>query len=357
MNDFLSEKAKKLTPYVGGLQPREDGWIKLNTNENMYPPSPKMTEALNVADFSRLRLYPDGDSAILASAIADVLGVKKENIFCGNSSDEVLALAYQAFYTGKSNVISPDVSYGFYPVWGEMYDVGLSFAPVRDDFSIDTDDYKNSNGVIIANPNAPTSLALGLSCIEKIVANNPNGVILIDEAYIDFAQVESAVSLLDKYENLLVVRTFSKSHSMAGLRVGFAVGSPALIDGLRRVRDAFNTYPLDMLAQIAATAAFSDVAYTKDVTAKIIKTREKTIAALREAGVNVLDSQANFIFMECADAEALYKFLYENKILVRYWKIPRIKNFLRVSIGTDENMEVVVQCVNRFWSAEQTKHL
>jgi len=347
--NFLSEKAKKLTPYVAGLQPQESGWVKLNTNENPYPPSPKLAEALKVADISRLRLYPDGDSSVLRGAIASAMGLTAENIFCANSSDEVLALAFQAFFSGKKNVISPDISYGFYPVWGEMYNVGLKLATLRDDFTIDTDDYKNSDGVIIANPNAPTSLALGLNEIEKILKQNPNGVVIVDEAYIDFARTaESALKLVAAYENLLVTRTFSKSHSLAGLRVGYAVGSPALIDGLRRVRDAFNSYPLDMLAQICAAAAISDTEYLKKTTAKTIKTRDFTIGELKKSGYNVLDSQANFIFIETENAENLYKFLLENKILARFWKKPRIENFLRVSIGTDEDMEVFIECVKRF---------
>jgi histidinol-phosphate aminotransferase len=307
-----------------------------------------VNEALCAADTAKLRLYPDGDSGFLRGAIAAEINVSDKKIFCANSSDEVLALAFQAFFSGKKNIITPDISYGFYPVWGEMYDTELEFAALREDFTIDTENYKNSNGVIIANPNAPTSLALGLCEIEKILKQNPRGVVIIDEAYIDFAREESALKLTDSYENLLVVRTFSKSHSLAGLRVGYAVGSSALIDGLRRVRDAFNSYPLDMLAQICAAAAISDTEYLKKTTAQIIKTRGFTIRELKKLGYNVLDSQANFIFMQTENAETLYKFLLENKILARYWKKTRIEKFLRVSIGTDEDMEAFIKCVSRF---------
>lgn len=346
--DFLSDKAKRLTPYVAGIQPQEEGWIKLNTNENPYPPSPQMEAAIKAVDFSKLRLYPDGDSGFLKSAIAETFNKKSErNFFCANSSDEVLALAFQAFFSGKKNVLTPDISYGFYPVWGEMYDVGLNFIPVKNDFSICKADYKNSNGVIITNPNAPTSLALRLSEIEEILKQNQNGVVLIDEAYVDFSSENSAADLLASYENLLVVRTFSKSHSLAGLRVGYAIGNEKLIEGLCRVRDAFNSYPLDMLAQIGAEAAIRDTEYLKQTTAKITKTRENTIAALRKMGYNVLPSQANFILMEAREksASTLYEHLLKNKILVRHWSKPRIENFLRVSIGTDEEMEKFLEVI------------
>ena len=379
--DLLSEKARQLTPYVAGLQPQEPGWVKLNTNENPYPPSPKVFEAIKNADIARLRLYPDGDSTALCEAIAADLGVGAENVFCGNSSDEVLALAYQAFFSGKDNVLAPDVSYGFYPVWGKMYDVGLAQRPLREDFTLDVDEYKDANGVVIANPNAPTSLALGLFDVEKLVRQNPDGVVLVDEAYIDFADVESAVLLVhggahckgggamrasrptcgassfsqQTHDNLLVVRTFSKSHSLAGLRAGYAVGSAPLIDALRRVRDAFNSYPLDMLAQLAAAAAVGDRAYLHETTAKVVATRDKTIRRLREMGFNVLSSQTNFILMAAPDAQGLYDHLFRNKILARYWNTPRLKGYLRVSVGTNTDMEAFLQCVQEFANGKPTK--
>jgi len=346
--NYLTEKAKKLTPYVAGLQPRDPGWIKLNTNENPYPPSPKVTEALANADFNSLRLYPDGDSGGLSGAIAKTFGVGKENVFCGNSSDEVLALAYQAFLSGKDNVLTPDISYGFYPVWNEMYDVSAKILPLDDNYAINADDYRDGNGVIFANPNAPTGMALTLAEIERITRNNPNGAVIIDEAYMDFAQVENAVSLTKKYENLLIARTFSKSHSLAGLRVGFAVGSKALIGGLQRMKDAFNSYPLDMLAQIGAKAAILDVEYWNMTRNKIIATRNKTTEELRKLGYTVLDSHANFLFMRAENAKKFYEHLAANKVLVRYWDKPRINGFLRVTVGTDAEMEGFLQCVKRF---------
>ena len=350
--DYLSEKAKRLTPYVAGLQPKETGWIKLNTNENPYPPSPEVAKALHCAiggeDIAGLRLYPDGSGGVLREAVAQNFGVACENVFCGNSSDEVLALAYQAFFSGKENILAPDVSYAFYPVWSRMYDVGVKITPICDDFTIDPDDYKHGNGVVIANPNAPTGIALGVAEIEKIARNNPDGVVVIDEAYIDFANVESAVSLSPKYENLLVVRTFSKSHSLAGLRVGYAIGNPTLIGGLNRVKDAFNSYPLDSLAQIGAAAAISDRDYWDKTRKRIIATREKTAERLCELGYRTLDSQANFLFVEAKDAKKLYEHLFNSKILVRYWDKPRISGFLRVTIGTDSEMEAFIGCVKRF---------
>jgi len=356
--DFLSKKAKQLTPYIAGLQPQEDGWVKLNTNENPYPPTPGVYEALGRMDIAKLRLYPDGDSRALKEAIAANLRLNAENIFCGNGSDEVLALAFQAFFSGKCNVQTPDISYGFYPVWGKMYDVGLNFLPLGDDFSINPKDYKGANGVIIANPNAPTSLALRLCDIEQIVTQNPNGVVLIDEAYIDFADVESAVNLVKggKYKNLLVVRTFSKSHALAGMRVGYAIGNPGLIDALCRVRDTFNSYPLDMLAQTAAIAAIEGLMYLEASTKGIVATRDKTAHSLRNMGYTVLPSQTNFLFITNTPvAGSLYQYLLENKILARYWDTPKLKECLRVSIGTDSDMEVFLSCVQEFTSARLRK--
>jgi histidinol-phosphate aminotransferase len=348
--NYLSEKARNLIPYVAGLQPKDNGWIKLNTNENPYPPSPKVIEALKNADLESLRLYPDGNSGELRDAIAENLGVGIGNVFAGNSSDEVLALAFQAFFGGKKNVLMPDISYGFYPVWSAMYDVGMKIIPLGEDFTINPNDYKNSDGVIIANPNAPTGVALTLAEVEEIVKNNPNGVVLVDEAYIDFANVESAVVLNDNYENLLVARTFSKSYSLAGLRVGYAAGGKELIAGLQTIKNAYNSYPLGMLAQSGAKAAVRDVDYWNETRKRIIETRDKTAARLRKMGYNVLDSQTNFLFVEAENAKRakeLYEYLFANKILARYWDKPRINRFFRVSIGTDAEMEAFLNCIEK----------
>ena len=347
--DYMSEKVKKLTPYVSGIQPKESGWIKLNTNENPYPPSPNVIEAIKEADHVRLRLYPDTMGGSLPGVLAEVFGVATNNVFCGNGSDEVLALAYQAFYSSKENVLMPDISYGFYPVWGEMYDVGVKTIPLREDFSIGVEDYKGSNGgVIIANPGAPTSLALEIDDIEKITQQNPGGVVIVDEAYINFSSVKSAIPLTAKYPNLLIIRTFSKSHALAGLRVGYAIGNAELIGALRRIKNAFNSYPLDMLAQIGASQAILDSDYYAQTIKKVASTRDWTSAKLREMGYKVLNSQTNFIFMEVCNAKGLYEHLYSNKILSRYWEKPRISNYMRTTVGTDAEMEAFIECVKRF---------
>ncbi|MCL1809759.1 MAG: histidinol-phosphate transaminase [Clostridiales bacterium] len=341
--NYLTEKAKKLTPYTAGMQPREQGWVKLNTNENPYPPSPRVAEVLQAANAEKLRLYPDTSSAALREAIAAKLNVKPENIFCGNGSDEVLALAFQAFLSGKGNVLTPDISYGFYPVWGEMYGVGLKLMPLGDSFNVNPNDYENSNGVVLANPNAPTGHALPLSRIEKIIQNNANGVVIVDEAYVDFADCGSAASIATKYGNLLVVRTFSKSYSLAGLRVGYAVGSEELICGLDRVKNAFNSYPVNMFSQLCATAAVNDEEYFNGRCKAIIETRRWVENELR-----CTSSQANFIFWKVDNGKAMFDFLLKNKILVRHWDKPRISNYLRVTIGTPAEMEVFVQCAKKF---------
>jgi len=352
---LLSSKAKALQPYVAGLQPQDCGWVKLNTNENPYPPSPKVLDAIKNINISKLCLYPDGDSFALKKAIADDVDLAPENIFCGNGSDEVLALAFQAFFSGKTNIHTPDISYGFYPVWGNMYDAKLIFHPVTSNFAINPDDYVDAKGVILANPNAPTSLALELDQIEQILLRSLNGVVLVDEAYIDFANVKSAVALLKKYENLLLVRTFSKSHSLAGMRVGYAIGHPFLINALKLVRDSFNSYPLDTLAQTIAIAAIKDRGYLLKTCSQVIETRDKIILRLHELGYHVLPSQTNFILIKTQSAKELYDYLLKNKVLTRYWDKPRLSNYLRVSIGTNEDMEVFYKCVREFTTAKQTK--
>lgn len=354
-NCYLSNMAKTLVPYVAGIQPKESGWIKLNTNENPYPPSPKVIEAIKNADMAELRLYPDCDSAELCNAIAKVLGVSAQNIFIGNSSDEVIALAFQSFYAGKENVLMPEISYGFYPVWSQMYDVGAVQVPLKAGYAIDTNDYRGGGGVVIANPNAPTGLALTVNQIEQLVVNNPDGLVLVDEAYMDFAEINNAIGLVAKYDNLLVARTFSKSYSLAGLRVGFAVGNKNLIDGLQRVKNAFNSYPLDRLAQIGAKAAVEDAAYFETTRRNVILTRKDVIKQLRGLGFNVLDSEANFICLEAENAKELYEHLINKKILVRYWDKPKLSNFIRVTIGTKKEMEVFISCVKSYVTQKKQK--
>ena len=345
---YLSEKAARLTPYLAGLQPQETGWVKLNTNENPYPPSPKVAEVLAEADLSRLRLYPNSGSDALCHTLAYYWGVSAKQVFAGNGSDEVLAFSFGAFFDGKQGVMMPDISYGFYPVWAKLFGLCVDICPLRDDFTIDPANYQGAAGVVIANPNAPTGIVLTLAEVEQIVQQNPQCVVLVDEAYLDFSTVESAITLTAQYDNLLVVRTFSKSHSLAGLRVGYAVGHEALIDGLQRMKHSFNSYPLDMLAQLSAAASMADAAYWEETRSRIIATRERTVMELEALGYHVLPSQANFLFVQAADAKGLYEHLLDHKVLVRYWSKPGISDYLRITIGTEKEMEVFLKCVKQF---------
>ena len=302
------------TPYVAGIQPKGEGWIKLNTNENPYPPNVNADFCLDA-----LRLYPDADSGALCEAIAEKFNVSPANVFCGNGSDEVLALAFQAFFAGR-DVMMPEISYGFYPVWAGMYGVKAHPVPLRN-WAVGWSEYRGD--CIIANPNAPTGLAFAISDIPR------GGVVIVDEAYIDFASVPSVIERTKQYDNLLVVRTFSKSYSLAGLRVGFAIGNEALIQKLKHRKDCFNSYPLDTLAQKIAAQAIRQ----PPIVEQVIETREWL-----KAKIKCLDSQANFVFWEAGDAKSMYEYLLSKKILVRYWE--QFPNHLRVSIGTRKEMEV-----------------
>jgi histidinol-phosphate aminotransferase len=343
---MISQRVKKLKPYVAGIQPKGNGWIKLNTNENPYPPSPLVRDAIKNFDFAKLRLYPDGNSGALRKAISQKFNLDAACCFVGNGSDEVLAIAFQAFFSQKTNILTPDVSYSFYGVWAQMYDVDLRQICLRQDFAIDISKYRNGNGVIVANPNAPTSIAITKLEVEEIVKNNPKGVVIIDEAYVDFG-AQTAICLTKKYSNLLVVRTFSKSYSCAGLRVGFAVGNSNLINAMNAVKNSFNSYPLGILAQIGAKAALQDEEYFCKNLKSIIATRDKTAKALRELKINVLNSKTNFLFIEFENAKEVYEKLLKSKILARYWDDPRINKFLRVTIGNEKEMEAFIQCVKQ----------
>ena len=344
---FYSEKVKKLTPYIPGEQPIMGEYIKLNTNENPYGPSPNVRSAIINYDFDKLKLYPDPECEKLRNVFAQSVGVNVENVFVGNGSDEVLAIAFQAFFMGKEKILIPDISYSFYPVYCRMYDVQEYEIPVKEDYSVDSDDYLiENNGIIIANPNAPTSLALSRNKIENILKYNRNSVVLIDEAYVDFGG-ESCVPLVKKYENLLVVRTLSKSYSLAGIRVGFAIGNENLINAMNKIKNSFNSYPIDSIAQIAAIEAINDFIYFKETRNKIISTRDKVKDELIQLGFQVLDSKTNFLFIshQKKSAEYLFQRLKDNKILVRYFNKPRLENFLRVTIGTDEQMDKFIKVI------------
>lgn len=348
--NYLSDKVSKLIPYVPGEQPKNSQYIKLNTNENPYPPSKKVIDAIKNFDCEKLRLYPDPESTRLREAFAKCVGVNPENIFVGNGSDEVLATAFQAFFMGKENILMPDISYSFYPVYCNLYDIKANEIPVNENYSIDIKDYLiNNNGIVIANPNAPTSLALSQKEIEEIVRYNKDKVVLIDEAYVDFGG-ETVVPLVNKYDNILIVRTLSKSYSLAGMRVGFAVGSKELIEGMNRVKNSFNSYPIDAIAQIVAEKAIEDVNYFNETRNRIINTRDRIANELTKLGFKVLNSKTNFLFITHTkkSAEDIFNYLKEEKILVRYFKKPRLDNSLRVTIGTDEQMDRFIECISKF---------
>ena len=350
MNDWR-ERVNMLSPYVPGEQPKDTKQIKLNTNENPYPPSPKVIEAIKQANLEALRLYPDPECTKLREVYAKELGVKKENVFVGNGSDEVLAIAFQTFFMGKENVLIPDITYSFYSVYCQLYQVKPTYIPVQEDYTIKVEDYfVDHNGIVIANPNAPTSLMLTRKEIEQMVKRNPDKVVIVDEAYIDFGG-ETMIPLVDQYTNLLVVRTLSKSYSLAGMRVGFAIGSQELIEGMNRVKNSFNSYPVDRIAQIAAKEAIEDKDYFNQTRQKIIRTREKVTIQLEKLGFEVMNSKTNFLFIsdKRGKAEEMVSYLKENHILVRYFKKPRLEQRIRVTIGTEEQMEQFLKCLEQFF--------
>jgi len=344
MSKFWSQVVRELEPYVPGEQPQIDGLIKLNTNESPYPPSPKVIDLMTHDAIDRLRLYPDPNSKKLKTTIANYYGVTTEQVFVGNGSDEVLALAFMAFFQQSQALLFPDISYSFYPVYCKLFGINFNTIPLRDDYTINFSDYPAANGgIIFPNPNAPTAIGTSLENIEALLKKNTETVVIVDEAYIDFGG-ETAISLVDKYPNLLVIQTLSKSRSLAGLRVGLAVGNKDLIDALDRVKNSFNSYPIDQLAEAATVVAFEDDVYFKACRDKIIATREWTTRELEKLGFKVLPSQANFLFAQPVgkDAASVAQYLREHKILVRYFNKPRINQFLRITIGTDEQMQAMV---------------
>jgi histidinol-phosphate aminotransferase len=334
---FWSDTARRLTPYVPGEQPKLANLVKLNTNENPYGPSPHVLQALHDEVGEGLRLYPDPDASRLKQAIADCHGIEPRQVFVGNGSDEVLAHVFLALLKQTKPVLFPDITYSFYPVYCRLYGIELSVVPLDEDFTIRVDDYFRANGgIIFPNPNAPTGRLLALSEIERLLQANADSVVVIDEAYVDFGG-QSAIPLIARHPNLLVVQTLSKSRSLAGLRVGFAVGNAHLIEALERVKDSFNSYPLDRLAQAGAVAAFEDRAYFEETCRAIVASRETLIANMRRLGFDVLPSAANFVFARhpAHDAAMLATALRERSIIVRHFNQPRIEQFLRISIGTD----------------------
>lgn len=345
MSQYWSELVRQLDPYVPGEQPQIPGLIKLNTNESPYPPSPKVSEALNQVDPAQLRLYPDPNSTRLKEALARNADLKPDQVFVGNGSDEILAFVFMAFFKQDRALLFPDITYSFYPVYCQLLGIEARRIPLREDFRLALEDYPTDNGgVIFPNPNAPTGMALPLSDIEALLERNRDSVVVVDEAYVDFG-AESAAALINCYDNLLVVQTFSKSRSLAGLRVGFALGSAGLIEGLDRVKNSFNSYPIDRLAETAACAAVADRDYFERCNRQVIATRAWTADALTRLGLEVLPSSANFVLArppQSVKAGSLAQALREQKILVRHFNKPRIEEYLRITIGTDEEMRQLI---------------
>lgn len=348
MSRFWSAVVHGLTPYVPGEQPKLDNLVKLNTNEHPYGPSPKALEAIRAATGDSLRLYPDPSADALKAALARRHGLQPKQIFVGNGSDEVLAHAFMALLKQDRPLWFPDISYSFYPVYCGLYGIAHRMIPLAEDFSIRVDDYLPQGGerpgaIIFPNPNAPTGRLLPLTAVERIVAGNPDAVVLVDEAYVDFGG-ESAIGLIDRYPNLLVVHTFSKSRSLAGLRVGFAAGHADLIEALERVKNSFNSYPLDRLAIAGAVASVEDEAFFQESCRKVIATRERLVADMRALGFEVLPSAANFIFARHPqrDGAELTAELRKRAIIVRHFKAARIDQFMRITIGTDEQCGILV---------------
>lgn len=350
MKDLWKKNLRDIEPYVPGEQSKDRDIVKINANENPYPPSPKAVEALNNFNTDKLRFYPQANATALKQAIADFYEVKAENVFVGNGSDDVLALAFQAFFNGDKPIAYPDITYSFYPVWCRLLGIEYVNYPLDEDFRINVDDYKAENGgVVIPNPNAPTSVGEGREFVERLMEYNQDSVVIIDEAYCDFGGV-SSVPLISKYENLLVTGTFSKSRSLAGMRIGFAIGSKTLIDTLEAVKNSYNSYTVDALSIAMGIEAMKDVEYFNETISKIIETRTRVTEELRLLGFEVLDSQTNFIMAtrEGYNMKEMFEYLKKNKIFIRYFNQPRINKYVRITIGTDEEMDKFLNGVKNF---------
>ncbi|MCI8466039.1 MAG: histidinol-phosphate transaminase [Lachnospiraceae bacterium] len=341
---------RRVTPYVPGEQPKKAKMIKLNTNENPYAPAPGVREAARNFDAELLRLYPDPAAEVLVDALAERYGLESGQVFVGVGSDDVLAMAFLTFFHSDKPVLFPDISYSFYSVWAELFGIPYERPALDGEFQIRKEDYYRENGgIIFPNPNAPTSLAMGLSDVEDIIAHNQKSVVIVDEAYIDFGG-ESALGLIEKYENLLVVQTFSKSRSMAGIRIGYAMGNQDLIKALNDVKYSFNSYTMNQTSLALGTAALKDEAYFQETISKIKATRERAKKRLSALGFVYPEPSANFIFARRpgTDAKVLFEALKENDIYVRYFDAPRINQYLRITIGTDAQMDALFDFLEHY---------
>lgn len=354
MKEFWSRRVRDAVPYVPGEQPKDRKFIKLNTNENPYPPSPRALEAVCLAADDALRLYPDPECAGLREAVAAAHGLSPEQVFPGNGSDEVLAFCFQAFFDPDRPVRFADITYTFYAVYVDFFGLQAQQVPLNDDFTLPVDAFceKGCGGVVVANPNAPTGLEVSQADLRRILDANRDAVVLVDEAYVDFGAV-SADALLAEYDNLVVVHTLSKGHALAGMRVGYALASPNLVAALRCVRDSVNSYTVDRVAQAAAAAALLDEPYFAERCRRIMETRERTAQRLREMGFTVADSKANFLFASHprVPAETLLAGLRERGILVRWFDRPRIDNYLRITVGADGEMDALCAALRELTEA------
>ena len=338
---------RRVTPYTPGEQPRQENVVKLNTNENPYPPAPGVEEALRELDAERMRLYPDPAASALVKALAEYHGLQQEQVFAGVGSDDVLAMCFLTFFCGGRPILFPDITYSFYDVWADMLRIPYETQPLDENFRIRPEDYMRGNGgIVFPNPNAPTGVELGQDKIARILAANPDSLVIVDEAYVDFG-AESALPLLEKYENLIVVRTFSKSRSLAGMRIGYACASETIIRYLNDVKYSFNSYTMDYPSIVLGMESVRDEAYFKETIGRIIETRERTKRELAALGFCFPDSKSNFIFAshKSCPAKKLFEELRAQGIYVRYFAKPRIDNYIRITVGTDAQMNIFLKAV------------
>ena len=344
------EYVRTVEPYVPGEQPNQPDMIKLNTNENPYPPAPGVVEALKNFDTDKLRLYPEPTCKVLVDAIADYYGIRSSQVFTGVGSDDVLAMIFMTFFNSKKPILFPDITYSFYDVWADMLRIPFETKALDDDFQIRKEDYYGDNGgVVFPNPNAPTGLYEELVDVEDIIAHNQDVIVIVDEAYVDFAG-SSAMELIDKYENLIIVQTFSKARSMAGMRIGYAISNPTLIKYLNDAKYSFNSYTMNQTSLVCGVEAVKDKAYFEECVNKIIETREWAKEELKNLGFHCLDSKSNFIFAMHPDYDAkeLFEALKENDIYVRFWGSERIEQYMRITVGTREEMEAMFAFLKKY---------
>ncbi len=348
MNTRLAANFRKIEPYVPGEQPDLPDMVKLNTNENPYPPSPKVAEAVRNLDPDTLRLYPDPSSAVLVNAIAERYGLGNDQVYVGVGSDDVLAISFLTFFNSGKAILFPDITYSFYDVWAELFQIPYERPLLDENFNLCIKDYMGDNGgIVIANPNAPTGVVQDLDFLRQVIEANRDVIVIIDEAYIDFCDQSSALPLIREYDNVVVVQTFSKSRSMAGVRIGYAMAQPELIRAMNDVRYSFNSYPMSRMSVAAGVAALADEAYFQETRAKVMETREKTKRELHRMGFTFQDSMTNFIFAthDRVPAQVIFEKLREQHIFVRHFQAPRIENYLRISIGTDDEMKRFLDAV------------